>query len=195
MPNTITIRKAFSAGDDAAAARDRLASAGFAREDIAVDRVDQHFELSIHTAPEHAQRFRDAINSSDLTVHAARYVRLFREHARPAAQSVLLLGIIAAMAGALTYALRRNHQRWVNDRGNIDRRWDRPDRLADTRHEEARWRDDQRFTHHGSADHDQRALDIDRPERGRLAAKLASMRRIAAFEPPKLAFRGRLSCP
>ena len=59
MPNTITIRKAFSSGDDAAAARDRLASAGFAREDIAVDQVDQHFELSIHTAPEQAQRFRD----------------------------------------------------------------------------------------------------------------------------------------
>ena len=37
MPNTITIRKAFSSGDDAAAARDRLACAGFAREDIAVD--------------------------------------------------------------------------------------------------------------------------------------------------------------
>lgn len=58
MPNTITIRKALSSGDDAAAARDRLASAGFAREDIAVDQVDQHFELSGHTPPEHAQRFR-----------------------------------------------------------------------------------------------------------------------------------------
>ena len=45
MPNTITIRKAFSSGDNAAAPRNRLASAGFAREDIAVDQVDQHFEL------------------------------------------------------------------------------------------------------------------------------------------------------
>jgi hypothetical protein len=151
MPNTITIRKAFSSGDDAAAARDRLACAGFAREDIALDRVDQHFELSIHTAPEHAQRFRDAIHSSDLTVQAARYVRLFREHAPPAAQSLLLFGVITATAGALAYALHRNHQRWLEDSGNIDRRWDRPDRLADTRHEEARWRADQRFTHQRSA--------------------------------------------
>jgi hypothetical protein len=152
MPNTITIRKAFSSGDDAAAARDRLASAGFTREDIAVDRVDQHFELSIHTAPEHAQRFRDAINSSDLTVQAARYVRLVREHAPPAAQPLMLFGVITATVCALAYALHRNHQRWLEDSGNIDRRWDRPDRLADTRHEEAKWRADQPFTHQRSAD-------------------------------------------
>jgi hypothetical protein len=124
----------------------------FAREDIAVDRVDQHFELSIHTDPEHAQRVSDAINSSDLTVQAARYVRLVREHAPPAAQSLLLFGVITATAGALAYALHRNHQRWLEDSGNIDRRWDRPDRLADTRHEEARWQADERFTHQRSAD-------------------------------------------
>jgi hypothetical protein len=139
MPNTIIIRQAFASRDDAEGARERLQYGGFPREDIAVVGFGERYELAIHTRPEHAQRVSDCINSSDLTLQAARYGRLIREHAPSAGQSLLLLTVIAATAGALAYALRRNHQQWLEDTSNIDRRWDRPDRLADTRHEDEDW--------------------------------------------------------
>ena len=58
---------------------------------------------------------------------------------------MLLLGGIATTAVALVYAFSRNRQRWLDDTGNIDRRWDRADRLADTRYEDRRSERDQRF--------------------------------------------------
>jgi hypothetical protein len=145
MANTIIIRKAFSSRDDAEAARDRLHYGGFPREDIAIVGVGEQFELALHTRPEDAQRVQDCINSSDLMLQAARYGRLLREHAPSAAQSLLLLGGIATTAVALVYAFSRNRQRWLNDTGNIDRRWDRADRLADTRYEDRASERDQRF--------------------------------------------------
>jgi hypothetical protein len=145
MPNTIIIRKVFHTREDAEAARERLQYGGFAREDIAVVGVGGQFDLAVHTRPEHAQRVQDCINSSDFMVQAARYGRVLREHAPSAGQSLLLLGAVAGTAFALVYALRRNHERWVNDTTNIDRRWDRPDRLADTRYEDRRSRTDQRL--------------------------------------------------
>jgi hypothetical protein len=145
MANTIIIRKAFSSRDDAEGARDRLHYGGFPREDIAIVGAGQHFELAIHTRPEHAQQVQDCINSSSLTLQAARYGRLLREHAPSAGQSLLLLGSIAATAVAVVFAFSRNRQRWLEDSGNIDRRWDRADRLVDTRDEDRRSESDQRF--------------------------------------------------
>jgi hypothetical protein len=145
MSNTIIIRKTFASRDDAHSARDRLEYGGFPRESIAVFRVGERFELAIHTRPEHAQRVQDCINSSNFVLQAAHYGSLLREHAPSAGQSMLLLGGIAATAVALVYAFRRNRQRWLEDTGNIDRRWDRPDRLADTEQEDERWNRGERF--------------------------------------------------
>jgi len=145
MQNTIIIRKVFHTRDDAEAARERLQYGGFAREDISVFGVGEQFDLAIHTRPEYAQRVRDCINSSILTLQAARYGRVLREHAPSAGELLLLLGAVAGIAFALVYALRRNHERWVNDASNVDRRWDRPDRLADTSYEDRRSASNQRF--------------------------------------------------
>jgi hypothetical protein len=145
MANTIIIRKAFSSRDDAEGARDRLHYGGFPREDIAIVGVGEQFELAVHTRPEHAQGVQDCINSSDLMLQAARYGRLLREHAPSVGQSLLLLGGIATTAVALVYAFSRNRQRWLDDTGNFDRRWDRADRVADTRYEDRPSERDQRF--------------------------------------------------
>jgi len=145
MANTIIIRKAFTSRDNAEGARDRLHYGGFPPEDIAIIGAGQQFELVIHTRPEHAQQVQDCINSSDLTLQAARYGRLLREHAPSAGQSLLLLCGIAATAAGLVYAFSSNRQRWLQDTGNIDRRWDRADRLADTRDEDRRSESDQSF--------------------------------------------------
>lgn len=55
------------------------------------------------------------------------------------AQMTVLAGVTAGIAAALYWALRRNRQQWLEDTGNIDRRWDRPDRLANTQQEIERW--------------------------------------------------------
>ena len=54
-------------------------------------------------------------------------------------QLTLLVAGISAVAIAIVYAFNRNRQRFLNDPRNIDRRWDRPDRLADTWYEDQRW--------------------------------------------------------
>ncbi len=50
-----------------------------------------------------------------------------------------LAGVVAATGAALYWALRRNRQQWLEDTANIDRRWDRSDRLANTWQEDERW--------------------------------------------------------
>jgi hypothetical protein len=54
-------------------------------------------------------------------------------------QIMLLLGGMAVASVAVVYAFSRNRERLLEDARNIDRRWDRPDRLADTMQEERRW--------------------------------------------------------
>jgi hypothetical protein len=68
----------------------------------------------------------------------AEVARYAREHAPSAREAMLLLRGIGLTAVGLIYAFSRNRQRWLNDTSNINRRWDRPDRLADTRQEEER---------------------------------------------------------
>jgi hypothetical protein len=70
---------------------------------------------------------------------ARRYGAQAIENAPSARETMLLLGTIGLAAVGLVYAFSRNRQRWLNDTSNIDRRWDRPDRLADTWQEEERW--------------------------------------------------------
>jgi hypothetical protein len=55
-------------------------------------------------------------------------------------QIILLLGGMAVASVAIVYAFSRNRERLLDEARDIDRRWDRPDRLADTRQEERRWR-------------------------------------------------------
>jgi len=54
-------------------------------------------------------------------------------------QIILLLGGMAVASVAIVYAFSRNRERLLDEARDIDRRWDRPDRLADTRQEERRW--------------------------------------------------------
>jgi hypothetical protein len=136
MPNTIIIRETFPTRDDAEGARNRLEHGGFSRHTIALVPVGDHFELAIHTRPEHSQEVRACIEGSDFMIQARRYVR---EYAPSAGQSLLLVWAMAATAVAFGYALSRNRDQWLHNKGNIDRRWDRADRLADTRYEDG-WR-------------------------------------------------------
>jgi hypothetical protein len=136
MPNTIIIRETFPTRDDAEGARNRLEHGGFPQHTVAIVPVGDHFELAVHTRPEHAEQVRDCIEGSDLMVLARRYVR---EYAPSAGQSLLLVWAIAATAVAFGYALSRNRDQWLHDTQNIDRRWDRADRLADTSRDDEVW--------------------------------------------------------
>jgi hypothetical protein len=107
MQDTIIIRETFSNRDDAEGARERLEYAGFARNSMNITRLGDQFELAIHTRPEKRQRVQDCIDASDVMFEAQRYARKMSEHAPSGGQTVVLVGVIAAVGAALYYAYSR----------------------------------------------------------------------------------------
>ena len=107
MQQTVTIREVFSSRDDAEEARERLEYEGFARNSMNIMRIGDHFELTIHTRPENQQRVEELIDASDMLFEARRYGRHLGENAPSAAQSVLVVGVLAAICAGLYYAIRR----------------------------------------------------------------------------------------
>jgi len=91
-----------------------------------------HGQTDDHTSREAEREDRGII------AEAPHYGAQAAEYAPSARETMLLLGTIGLAAVGLVYAFRRNRERWLNDPTNIDRRWDRPDRLADTRQEHGR---------------------------------------------------------
>jgi uncharacterized protein (DUF2267 family) len=87
----------------------------------------------------------DSPDAPDVRVRPERYragtqswwrSRQLAGSAPSAGQVVFLVAGMAAAAAGIAYAFNRNRQRFLEDHRNIDRRWDRPDRLADTSHED-----------------------------------------------------------
>ena len=78
------------------------------------------------------------------TAEAQRNARRISEHAPSPGQIMLLVGAIGVATVAVAYAFSRNRQQLLGDSGNINRRWDRADRVADTRKEDRRWERDRR---------------------------------------------------
>lgn len=143
MQDTVTIRETFSSRDDAEAARERLEHSGFARNSMNITRIGDQFELAVHTRPGNRQRAEECINASDIMFEARRYGRQISEHAPSAGQSMLLVGVLAAVAGGLYYAFRRQGEeraaRYSSGRPSTGQS------LYRGRDEDQRRRDDRRF--------------------------------------------------
>jgi hypothetical protein len=107
MQETVIIREMFSSRDDAEDARERLQYGGFARNSMKIMRIGDEFELEIHTRPEHRDRVEGCINASDAAFQTRKFGRKAMEAAPSAAQSLLLVGTIAAGAAALYYGFTR----------------------------------------------------------------------------------------
>ena len=107
MRQTETIREMFSSRDDAEKARARLEYGGFARNSMNIMRVGDEFELTIHTRPENRQRVDESLDASDVMFEARQYGVKISEYAPSPGQSLLIVGVLAAVGAGLYYALSR----------------------------------------------------------------------------------------
>jgi hypothetical protein len=107
MEDTTTIRETFASRDEAEEARARLEYGGFARNSMNIMRVDDQYELAIHTRPENRDRVQECLSGSDFMFDAARYGREIREHTPSPGQMALLFGVVAAVGAGVYYAYTR----------------------------------------------------------------------------------------
>ena len=110
MQDTIAIRETFASRDEAEEARERLEYGGFARNSMNIMRVDDQYELAIHTRPENRDRVQECLSGSDLMFEAHRYGREISEHAPSPGQMALLFGVVAAVGAGVYYAYTRQRE-------------------------------------------------------------------------------------
>jgi hypothetical protein len=110
MQKAITVRETFASRVNAEQARERLEDCGFARNSMNIIRAGSDFELAIRTRPENADRVQGCIESSGLMEEARLYSTEMRGYTPSVAQSIVLVGALAALGGGLYYAYTRQRE-------------------------------------------------------------------------------------